>query len=243
MSSRARLPKASDVVVTALRQQILAERLDVGARLASETELMEEFGLGRVTVREALRILERDGLINIRRGAGGGNFVREVGVEQISDSLAVLLSMRDTSLLEFAEFRIHVEPPVTRLAADNATDEQRAALTQMADQLSVGAVVADFHGLVAEASGNGVHEIISASLRLTLESQVRYEAVSPQYSEDNIREHIQIARAISDGRADDAEDAMRRHLEGYRRFIVEAGLAEAPIIPRRPMPVRDAHPM
>lgn len=233
MPSHARIPKASDLVVHAVRERILTERLADGTRLASEVELMAEFGLGRVTVREALRILERDGLITIRRGSTGGIFVREVGIEQISDSLAVLLSTRDTSLREFADYRLLIEPPVARLASANATPEQRRQLVEIADQWSVGEVVADFHGLVAAASGNGVHEIVIAALRLSLESQVRYEIVSREYSADNVREHIEIARAISEAREDDAENAMRRHLEGYLNFILEAGLGDDPIIPRK----------
>ena len=233
MSSRARLPKASDLVVTALRQQILVERLPVGTRLASETDLMDAYGVGRVSVREALRILERDGLVDIRRGASGGIFVREVGIEQLSDALAVRLSTRDTSLADFADFRLHLEPSVARLAAVNASPEQRAQLMDIAEQWSDGKVVADFHGLVAAASGNGVHEIIVGALRLSLESQVRHEVVSREYSADNVREHIAIARAISEGRAEDAEARMRAHLEGYRSFVVEAGLASEPVIPRR----------
>lgn len=236
MVARGRLPKASDLIVTALRERILSERLPVGTRLTSEAELVEEYGLGRMTVREALRLLEGDGLIDIRRGANGGIFVRQVGVEQISDSLAVLLATRDASLAEFADFRIHVEPAIARLAAINATDEQRRALTSLADESSVGEVVADFHGLVAQASGNRVHEIVIGALRLTLEQQVRYELVSREYSADNVREHGAIARAIGEGRPDDAEREMERHLQAYKRFIEEVGLADDPVIPRRTRP-------
>ncbi len=227
-----RLPKASDLVVTDVRRRILSERLPVGSRLASEAELMERHGLGRVTVREGLRILERDGLIEIRRGATGGIFVREVGIGQISETMALLFSSRDTSLREFADFRLDVEPTVARLAATHASDEQRQGLTDIAGDGGGGRHVASFHELVAQASGNGVHAIILAALGTTLENQVRYDRVTRETAERNVREHEEIAAAIAAGDPGAAESAMRRHLEGYRGFIEQQRLLDDPIIPR-----------
>lgn len=227
-----RLPKASDLVVTEVRRRILSERLPVGTRLASEAELMEQNGLGRVTVREGLRILERDGLIEIRRGAAGGIFVRDVGIGQISETMALLFSSRDTSLGDFADFRLDVEPTVARLAAAHATDDQRALLTDIAGNGGGGRHVANFHELVAESSGNGVHAIILAALGSTLESQVRYDRVTRETAERNVREHEEIAAAIAAADPDAAEHAMRRHLEGYREFIAQLELLDEPIIPR-----------
>lgn len=237
-----RLPKASDLVVSDVRHRILSERLPVGARLASESDLMEQHGLGRVTVREGLRILERDGLIETRRGAAGGIFVREVGIGQISETLALLFSVRDTSLREFADFRLDVEPTVARLAATHATDEQRAALSDIAGIGGNGRHVASFHELVAQASGNGVHAIVIAALGTTLENQVRYDRVTRETARRNVCEHEAIAAAIAAGDPAGAEEAMRHHLEGYRAFIEQLELLDDPIIPRVDPDVR-RHPM
>lgn len=241
MTRSARLPKASDFLVTAIRQRILSERLPVGTRIASETELMAEHGLGRVTVREGLRILEQDGLIYIKRGAAGGIFVREVGIGRLSESLALLLSIRDTTLEEFAEFRLNFEPPVARLAAQNATEEQREQLLESARRGGHGRHVADFHELVGQASGNGVHAIVLAAFGTTLESQVRYDRVTRDTSDRNVSEHREIALAIASGDAEAAEKAMRLHLEAYRDFVSNANLLSAPIIPRATD--HDTHPM
>ncbi|NYD57179.1 DNA-binding FadR family transcriptional regulator [Nocardioides marinisabuli] len=232
MARSSRLPKACDLVVTDVRGRILSERLPVGSRLASESELMEQHGLGRVTVREGLRLLERDGLIEIRRGAAGGIFVREVGIGQISETMALLFSSRDTTLREFADFRLDIEPTVARLAATHASDDQRAALTDIAGLGGDGRHVASFHELVADASGNGVHAIVLAALSSTLESQVRYDRVTAGTAARNVREHEEIAAAVAAGDPDAAESAMRRHLEAYRDFVAQLRLLDDPIIPR-----------
>src|SRR5699024_3756987 len=120
MSSRSRrLPKVSDLVVSALRERIINQQLPVGSRLPSEAELMEELNVGRVTVREGLRLLERDGLLEVRRGTTGGNFVRHPDIEQVSESISVLLGIRGTRLREFVEFRQLVEPEAAALAAQH----------------------------------------------------------------------------------------------------------------------------
>ena len=87
----ARLVKASDAIVDGIRDRILNERLPVGSPLPSESDLMADYGLGRVTVRERLRLLERAGIVSIRRGPGGGVFVGTPDLHRLSEVLTCLL--------------------------------------------------------------------------------------------------------------------------------------------------------
>lgn len=232
MSSRARIPKASDMVVAGIRHRIVSERLPVGTKLPSELELMDEYGLGRVTVREALRILERDGLVDVRRGPSGGIFVRHTEIRQVSETLALLFSFRDTTLGEFAEFRLQLEPYVARLAAKHATDEQRAEMLAAVEEEREPSRTADVHSLIAAACGNDVFELVLKSMHSSFVGHFRYDLITPEHVEATSRAHAKVVRAIIEGDGASAERAMRRHLETYTGFLQEHGLDSEPILPR-----------
>jgi GntR family transcriptional repressor for pyruvate dehydrogenase complex len=228
-----RLPKASDVVVNAVRQRILTERLPVGHRLPSETELMEEYGLGRVTVREALRLLERDGLIEIKRGPGGGIHVRHPDISQVSDAISLLFSVQEVTLREFLAFRQLVEPSAAALAAVHATDEQRQKILQSAeaDQAQLSPVV-DLHVLIGESTGNGVLGLVLQALHSPMAVHFRSDKIRKHDVEGTARAHRKIAQAIAAGNAAGAERAMKRHLDAYASYLQEVGLIDEPIVPQ-----------
>lgn len=231
-SGRARIPKASDLVVASIRQRIVSQRLPVGTRLPSEVDMMEEYGLGRVTVREGLRILERDGLIDVRRGPSGGIFVRHTEIGQVSDTLALLFSFRDTTLGEFAQFRLHVEPFVAKLAAEHATTEQRTELLAAVDVEREATRSADVHSLIAAACGNDVFELVLKSMHSSFVGHFRFELITPEHVEATNRAHSKIVRAIVDGDGTSAERSMRRHLETYAAYLRDNGLDAEPILPK-----------
>jgi GntR family transcriptional repressor for pyruvate dehydrogenase complex len=232
---RGQLPKASDIVVEAIRHKILVERLPVGTRLPSEAELVEEHGLGRVTVREALRILERDGLVDVRRGPHGGLFVRHADIAQISDGLALMFALRNTTLGEFAAFRLALEPEVASLAALNATDAQREALVAAAaDDPSALHRTADIHSMIAESCGNDVHEMVLKGLHVSLAQHFRRELITDEHKAETGRAHRKIAGRIAAGDAEGARRAMAKHLEVYAAFMRDNGLEGEPIVPSGP---------
>lgn len=86
-----------------------------------ERDLVKEFGVSRRTLREALRILEQKGLIEIRTGSKGGAFMKRLTTDQVSESLALLIRLKRVSLRELAEFRLDIEGIVARMAAQRAT--------------------------------------------------------------------------------------------------------------------------
>lgn len=238
VATNRRIPKASDVIVSAVRQRILNERLPVGFRLASEAELMNEFGFGRVTVREALRLLERDGLIEIRRGPGGGIKVRHPDISQVSDAISLVFNMQGVTLREFQAFRLMVEPAVAALAAVHATDEQRKAILESADEdpTYLGRVV-DLHTLIGQAAGNGVVAVVLQALHRPFSMHFREEKISTQDTEATAQAHRKIARAISAGDPVVAERAMKRHLDAYAKYLEEVGLIDEPIVPELSWPI------
>ena len=235
MGGSAALPKASDVLADELRSLILGDAMPAGVPLPSEALLIQQYGFSRGTVREALRLLEADGLIVIRRGPKGGVRVRHPDVKQVSRSLALLFSVRGIALKDLFSFRKLIEPAAAAEAARAATSEQRVWLTQLAPQhygIQRGfRQSADFHGAIGRCSNNGVYEAILAALHDALEWHSSDESLSHDDIEATQRAHVGIAKAILEGDSETAARRMRSHLEQFEQVLAEQGRLDEPIVP------------
>lgn len=115
--------KVSDGIISQIRDAILSGELKPGDKLASEKELMVEFGVSKATMREALRVLEVMGLIEIRKGLGGGSFVAEVSMGTTIHGILNFLHFQSVSMKEITLLRYLLEPTVAQIAALKRTDE------------------------------------------------------------------------------------------------------------------------
>jgi GntR family transcriptional regulator, transcriptional repressor for pyruvate dehydrogenase complex len=123
-------------VAEVLRTRIARGELADGERLPVEAVLMEEFDVARATVREALRLLEVEGLISIRRGPGGGPRVRHPTIAVVARSVGMQLQLGDVPLLQVWKVRTElVEGAVAELAAKASPDDV-AHLEAILDELS-----------------------------------------------------------------------------------------------------------
>ena len=219
-------------MIEELRSEILDQKLPIGTRLPSELELAERFGLGRVTIREALRALEHEGLVDIRRGPNGGNFVHHADIAQVSSALALLFNFRGTTLGEFAEFRLLVEPRVAYLAARHASADQRQELDEIGSGDFDSTRSTEVHDLIAESCGNDVLEFIVKAMSDSLNRHFRTELISQSDNESTAQAHSKIARLISAGDCAGAQRAMEVHLQSYRDYLIEQKLDGETIIRR-----------
>lgn len=220
-----------------LRRQVLGEGMPPGSVLRSETELVEMWGFSRATVREALRLLEADGLIRIKRGPGGGITVSRPSPSHVTRSMALLLSLDEAPLRDLFVFRKLVEPAAASLAAVHATPEERQALAAVADGVDAegggrASDRVDLHRLLSNASHNALLKVVHSAL----EEVVRWHADEGSLTEEDIagvdRAHRRIARDILDGKGDAAAGAMLRHLEQFEKRMADLGRLDEPIIPR-----------
>jgi DNA-binding FadR family transcriptional regulator len=117
MFQTAKQTKIFQDVVEQIQEAILDGRLKAGDTLPAERELKQMFNISRGTLREALRVLEQKGLIQIKLGVGGGSVVKAVDTDQISESLGLLIRSQKVSLNHLAEFREDVEGIVAANAA------------------------------------------------------------------------------------------------------------------------------
>ncbi len=122
-------------VVEQIQEAILSRRLIEGDRLPPERELCETFNISRGTLREALRVLEHKGLLEIRLGTGGGAVIKSAGIEQLTETLALLIRFGTVSVLDIGEFRVGIESQIASLAAQKASGEDIELLDQLLAKL------------------------------------------------------------------------------------------------------------
>lgn len=118
-------------IVDQIEEAILSGRIKPDDRLPAERDLCEQFKASRGTLREALRILEQKGLIEIRLGAGGGAFVRESNCELMAETLAMLIRSKKVTLAHLLDCREEIEVTVAALAAKQATANDIANLKKL----------------------------------------------------------------------------------------------------------------
>ncbi|NNL77630.1 MAG: FadR family transcriptional regulator [Desulfobacterales bacterium] len=118
-------------IVDQIQEAILSGSIKSGEKLPSERELKEMFQTSRGTLREALRVLEQKGLIQIKLGVGGGAMIKTANTEQIGESLDILIRSQKVSLSHLCEFREGVEGDVVALAAERATNADIKRLKEL----------------------------------------------------------------------------------------------------------------
>ena len=112
-----RTHKISDQIIEQIRNAILSGRFKPGNKVASEKELMSEFGVSKATLREALRVLEGMGLVEIRKGIAGGVFIAEVDMKTTINGIINFLHFKTVSVKDITMIRYLLEPPVAQIAA------------------------------------------------------------------------------------------------------------------------------
>ena len=122
-------------VVEQIQEAILSGILTEGDRLPPERELCETFNISRGALREALRVLEHKGLLEIKLGTGGGAVIRSAGVEQFTETLALLIRFGKISVIDIGEFRVGVEGQIASLAAEKSSEKDIVILEKLIQKL------------------------------------------------------------------------------------------------------------
>lgn len=217
MSSTTRL---TDRVAAKLAEEISSGRLAVGERLPTETQLVEQLGVSRTVVREAVTLLRNSGLVESRQGVGV--FVLPARIQQLD--LVTDPELSTDAVLRVLEVREAIEVAAARLAAQRSTAQQRRrirrALTSVADAVAGGGdgVKEDlaFHAAIAEATGNDVLASTVAYLGEVMEGGIRVsrerEARRADFMLAVAAEHEALLAAIESGDGDAAAAAASTHL-------------------------------
>lgn len=240
--------RASGEIVSQIEHAIFDGQFRPGDRLESERELAEQFGVSRITVRDALRVLEARGLIHVKVGASGGAFVTETNVDQVAESITTMVRLRRMTLSELAEARTIVETAAAERAATRADDAAVARLADMVEQgrqvvrdhLPHTEVSMDFHVAVAEASQN---ELLSATVRAyrDLLIQTLHDMRDVRSARVTQKWHEEILEAIRARDPEATRKLMQDHLQDFEkrvRLYLQSKEGPADGRPRTPVAAR-----
>lgn len=217
--------KLAEVIAAHIREEIRSGTLSIGDRLPPERDLIEQLGVSRATVREALMLLESDGFVAVRAGRHGGAYVTRPKIERLATILDAILLVEKTTTQELLEARAIMEPLAVRLAATRATAEDLARIEECVDRAAekrdspeiVAEEAARFHVLVGEATQNGVIAALTATTQQLIFSRVT-DALGTDV-EGSIRAHQRIFEAIRDGDPEAAERRMMRHVAAFETVL------------------------
>ena len=220
--NRVSVGRISEIIVEQIRLLMRQGQLKPGDRLPPERDLCERFGVSRVTVREALRMLESSGLVEIRVGARGGAFVTAPSSDRVGEGLADLLPLSVISAPDVTEVRKILEAGIVPLVCERATEEDLADLEAICQRSEAALAAGDysmdmsleFHIRVAQATHNPAVVMLVESFRgpILMSLQQAHEA-APEMGGLSTREHEQFIEAVRRRDVDTASTIMREHLE------------------------------
>lgn len=215
----------SDKVTEQITEAIISRQVRPGERLPSERELGARFNVSRTVIREAVRSLVARGLVRVTSGRGVE--VSEVGSGNVAASMKLLVRGYELDYEKVNEVRSAVEVQTAGLAARRARPEDVERLRQLCDEHQASLDRGDaeaaseydfqFHSELTRAAGNELLIAMLDSISDVLR-EVRHQAmVQPHVSEDGLKAHRRILKAISAGDPKAARDAMARHLADAER--------------------------
>jgi GntR family transcriptional regulator, transcriptional repressor for pyruvate dehydrogenase complex len=221
MFSTVSMARVSQAIVDQIKSLIREGTLQPGDQLPSERELCQRFGVSRVTVREALRVLEAGGLIMIKVGSRGGAFVTTPTSAQVGSGLADLVNLSPITSEEVTEARKIFELGIVPLVIERVTDDDIAELRELVakhgDLWKQGSysmeLSAAFHAAVARCTHNAaILALVQSFHGPLLMSLLEAQTVAPWMGKVGVTEHAALVDAIAARDQERAEKIMRTHL-------------------------------
>lgn len=229
-----RSPKTAELVAGTLRRMVVDGQLTDGDFLPNEAELMAHFGVSRPTLREAVRVLESERLVEVRRGSRTGARVRVPGPEIVARPAGLLLELSGATIADLIAARAGIEPLAVRLLAESGTPEAFDELEMMvAEHIPAGwqsdrlaQTTGDFHRRLVELSGNTTLAIIAGMLH---EITVRHtefafkegRPVSKADYDKLMRSYGRLLRLLRSGDGAAAEAHWRKHVDVSRELSLQ----------------------
>jgi GntR family transcriptional repressor for pyruvate dehydrogenase complex len=207
-------------------RDIEKKALQPGQMLSPERVMLEEFGIGRGTLREALRFLEFQGVVELKPGPKGGPVVQTPDPSILASTTMLLLQFRHAPFRVIIEARIALEPVTAEYAAERITPDQLKELRQSVDDLEESLddlprfleASRLFHELIASASGNALFDCMVSSLHGIWDGNVIGIDYPRHRREAILRDHRLLLTAISAHRKRKARDLMDEHISAYLTY-------------------------
>lgn len=219
-------------VVDQIEEAILSGQLQPGETLPPERDLKDMFQTSRGTLREALRVLEQKGLIEIKLGVGGGSVVKAAPMEQVCNGLDLLIRFQKISLNHLAEFREDVESSVAAIAARRAQPRDLLYLETLLKEAQgfrdMGVdywrefvdVDKQFHQALANITGNpmyiAVHQAVHDNIQRYYEQFLPW---TPEMLQENYQDLCDIVQSVKAGEDDRARHQAHRHVQRFSEYM------------------------
>lgn len=220
--------EAYAIVANTLRATILRGELEIGEKLPDEGQLCAMFHVSRSTIREALRTLGSQSLIKVVRGKGGGIFVTQPRIQDLTDGLSAMFGLvagtDECTIEELVRARTLLEVYAVRNAALSRSKSDIEYLRETLPSRDRTARIPrersfdsnyNFHAAILRVANNRVIEAIAVPIFSTLHYRVHRRSAKFPVSK-TLAEHWKLLEAIAEGDPDQAADLMRGHLEGLK---------------------------
>ncbi len=216
-----------------IKELIFKGLLKPGDKLPSETELAQQYGVGRQTVREALRLLEISGFISIKTGSNGGAVINDTILATITNSFVDAIQMKRLSMEAVNVVRLEIERLVLNHAAQNAEEEDFKKLISNIEaarkKLEVGSHVRkeniDFHKIIAKATKNQVFVIIMESIMAVLTVFLSRYRLDLEVQKYIVEEHQKMLEALKNNEPTKAYNYLENYLcvvqDSYKNIKLE----------------------
>jgi DNA-binding FadR family transcriptional regulator len=233
--------RAADVIARKIRRRIIRGELTEGDVLSSEADLLTQFGVSRPTLREAIRVLESESLVVVKRGSRGGIEVSVPRVEKAAHYAGLLLEYRRATTADVFTAAAAIEGPcVAMLSRNRSADDLkrlRAAVAaenyvrdnpeELLEQQN------DFHRLVVDLAGNQTLTVLSDVLRHIIELATQSyvdehrgsSSTSVASAATATRTHAKVVEFIADKDGAAAEALWRKHILATSARLRSSGVA------------------
>ncbi|NKY51658.1 FadR/GntR family transcriptional regulator [Nocardia vermiculata] len=226
MPATERPKKTALLVAQRIVEDIHRRGNQIGDRLPPEKAMLEDYDVGRGTLRESLRFLELQGVITLKPGPSGGPIVQQPDSSALATSLSLLLQFQQAPFQTVIETRAALEPRMARLAAERMPEEDTAKLFEIIeleqqnldDETGFLTQTRRFHNTVADGSGNLIFAALFTALFDILDGAsvgVEYPARQRKLT---VEIHTDIATAISEHDLDRAEELMTTHMQALAAY-------------------------
>ena len=221
-AKRTRIPEE---IVSQVLKLVRDGTLKPGDRLPPERELAQQLNVSRASVREAMRLMDMQGLVIIRPGSG--TFITEDTVEVIVQAFSSLLSGPASAASDIFEMRLILEPQVVSLAAERTSDadvrRMEEILRQQEEDIANGGTGvefdSEFHFAIAQATNNSALIAVTQAISDLLSQSRDSTLLSPERSNQSLESHRRILETIKNRQSKSAEVAMHQHIADIDRRV------------------------
>jgi GntR family transcriptional regulator, transcriptional repressor for pyruvate dehydrogenase complex len=221
-----RPPKAAMLIAQRIVKDLVRAGLKPGDLLPPERVMLETYETGRGTLREALRLLEFQGVIALKPGPRGGPVLLSPDASHLASTVVLLMQLKQAPFRTIVEVRLALEPMISRLAAERMSEESMDELDQTIEQMRANLRDQDefldankrFHDIIAWSSGNALFGYVVDSLLGIMDGTVLgIDYPTPRRSAI-LKAHEDIAEALRKRDVEASESCMRQHIEAYVHY-------------------------